>query len=96
MLLLLFVTLLGICHGQLDQDTQDNINAFVEQTMSCRNMVGAGLAVVQNGQVVFTNGYGVKNLDTQEPVTSTTLFNIASATKQFTATLLGRFLHDQG
>ena len=38
--------------------------------------------------MLLSEGYGVKDMETQEPVTSDTLFQIASTTKAFTAALL--------
>ena len=38
-------------------------------------------------QVLLTEGYGVKDLNTQEPLTAETLMTVASVTKQFAATL---------
>ena len=41
---------------------------------------------------MLSKGYGVKDLDTQEPVTPDTKFQIASLTKAFTAALLTNIL----
>jgi D-alanyl-D-alanine carboxypeptidase len=46
---------------------------------------GAAIAIVKNGKVVFKKGYGVADLDSKVPITSSTNFNICSMTKQFTA-----------
>lgn len=46
---------------------------------------GAAIAVVKNGKVVFKKGYGIADLDSKKPITSSTNFNICSMTKQFTA-----------
>lgn len=46
---------------------------------------GAAIAILQYGKVVFKKGYGIADLDSKKPVTSSTNFNICSMTKQFTA-----------
>lgn len=46
---------------------------------------GAAVAVVENGKIIFKKGYGIADLDSKKPVTSSTNFNICSMTKQFTA-----------
>ncbi|HSL70263.1 MAG TPA: serine hydrolase domain-containing protein, partial [Longimicrobiales bacterium] len=46
---------------------------------------GAAVVVVKNGDVVYQNGYGFANLDYDIPITPTTLFDIASVSKHFTA-----------
>ncbi len=45
---------------------------------------GAAIAVVQNGKIVFKKGYGSAQLEYTIPVTPSTVFHIASVSKQFT------------
>lgn len=45
---------------------------------------GAAVAVVKNGQLVFAKGYGSANLEYDLPVTTSTVFPVASLSKQFT------------
>lgn len=44
---------------------------------------GAAVAVVRDGDVVFRKGYGVANLEHRIPITPSTVFDIASVSKQF-------------
>lgn len=46
---------------------------------------GAALAVVQDGKVVYKNGYGSAQLEYGIPITPSTVFHVASVSKQFTA-----------
>lgn len=46
---------------------------------------GAALLVYEKGKVIYANGYGIKNKNTGERVTTGTCFRLASLTKQFTA-----------
>lgn len=46
---------------------------------------GAAVAVVKDGEIVFKKGYGSANLEYDIPVTASTIFHIASVSKQFTA-----------
>lgn len=46
---------------------------------------GVAVAVVQNGKINFAKGYGMANLEYQIPITTETVFHIASVSKQFTA-----------
>jgi CubicO group peptidase (beta-lactamase class C family) len=50
--------------------------------------VGLAVAVVKDGKIVYTHTFGVKNLDTKEPIANDDLFRIASISKSFTATSL--------
>jgi CubicO group peptidase (beta-lactamase class C family) len=45
---------------------------------------GAAIAVVRNGKVVLERGYGLANLEHQIPITPSTVFDVASISKQFT------------
>ncbi|WP_353778008.1 serine hydrolase [Winogradskyella sp. 3972H.M.0a.05] len=48
------------------------------------NKPGAAVAVVSNGEIVFKKGYGSAQLEYNIPVTPSTVFHIASVSKQFT------------
>ncbi len=49
---------------------------------------GAAVAVVQAGQVIHRQGYGLANLEWGIPIQPDTVFRLASITKQFTATAI--------
>ena len=46
---------------------------------------GAAVLVVQDGKVVHQKGYGLANVETKSPITTTSTFDLASVSKQFTA-----------
>ena len=50
-----------------------------------RESPGCALTVIKQGMVVYERGYGVENLDSGTPITPTTVFDIGSMSKQFTA-----------
>jgi CubicO group peptidase (beta-lactamase class C family) len=56
---------------------------------------GAVLAIVRGDEVIFARGFGVADIEKKTPVTPNTPFFIGSATKAFTATLVG-MLVDEG
>jgi CubicO group peptidase (beta-lactamase class C family) len=49
---------------------------------------GCSGAVAINGEIVWSGARGVVDLETGKPVTTTTIFDIASVAKQFTATAI--------
>ena len=49
---------------------------------------GCALAVAQDGELVYSRGYGYANLDHDIPITSHTVFDVASITKQFVGAIL--------
>ncbi|MFN3431807.1 MAG: serine hydrolase domain-containing protein, partial [Candidatus Sericytochromatia bacterium] len=46
---------------------------------------GASVAVVKNGQVVYQGNRGLAHVAKRQPITSQTVFDLASCSKQFTA-----------
>lgn len=46
---------------------------------------GASIAVIQNGKIIYSQGYGAANLEYGVPNTPATVFHLASVSKQFTA-----------
>lgn len=47
------------------------------------NSPGAALAIVKDGEIIYKQGYGTANLEYDIPITTTTIFDIASVSKQF-------------
>jgi CubicO group peptidase (beta-lactamase class C family) len=45
---------------------------------------GVAVLIVQDGKIAFEKGYGTANLEYNIPITPTTVFDIASVSKQFT------------
>lgn len=58
---------------------------YVEQTMDENHIVGAAVAVADANEVLYAKGFGVKDLETREPVDPETIFGCASVSKSFTA-----------
>lgn len=46
---------------------------------------GAAVLILQGDEIIFDKGYGIADINTKQPVTGETFFNIASVSKQFTA-----------
>lgn len=63
----------------------DKIDDRVKMFMAERHIPGAAVAVVRNGRVVRIKGYGVASLEFGVPVTTETVFEIGSVSKQMTA-----------
>ena len=68
---------------------------FVHTTMQSWNVQGLAVAVVKNGEVIFVQGFGKRNVAQNLDVTPQTLFPIASCTKAFTTTAMA-MLVDEG
>jgi CubicO group peptidase (beta-lactamase class C family) len=46
---------------------------------------GCALSVMKGGKIIYERGYGMADLDHNVPITPTTVFHVASMSKQFTA-----------
>ena len=46
---------------------------------------GCALAVIKDGSIIYKHGYGQADLSHDIPITSTSVFHVASISKQFTA-----------
>ncbi|MFM1930910.1 MAG: hypothetical protein RL226_213, partial [Bacteroidota bacterium] len=58
------------------------------------NVPGMAIAIVKDGETIFAKGYGVKDVNTKQPVTPNSLFAVASNTKAFTAAALGMLVEE--
>jgi CubicO group peptidase (beta-lactamase class C family) len=54
---------------------------------------GLAVAVVRDGRVVFAKGYGLANLEHRIPITPSTVFDVASVSKQFTGLAVAMLVH---
>jgi CubicO group peptidase (beta-lactamase class C family) len=68
---------------------------FVEKMLKEWEVMGAAVAIVKDGKVVFAGGFGYRDVKNKLEVTPDTLFAIGSCTKAFTATVLG-IMVDEG
>jgi CubicO group peptidase (beta-lactamase class C family) len=69
-----------------------HLKEFVLSAMNSLNVPGASIAIVQDGQIVYAEGLGVRSLNRPEPVTPQTRFMIGSATKALTTFLMARLV----
>ncbi len=75
---------------------QDFLDGFFATAMESVHVPGTVFVFVENGHVVLKRGYGFANLETKARVDpDTTLFQVASVSKLFTATAVMQ-LYEQG
>jgi beta-lactamase class C len=63
------------------------LEQLAAQIVEKKHLPGLAMAIVQNGQVVSMRGYGVTEAGGSQPITSDTVFRLASLSKAFAATL---------
>ena len=79
----------------LNDELLDEFTSYIEESMVQWRIPGAAVAVVQNGEIVYAEGFGVRELGQDEPVTPDTLFGIGSLTKSMNAMLVATLV-DEG
>jgi CubicO group peptidase (beta-lactamase class C family) len=74
--------------GVLSFARADEIDDYVAAEIERQKVPGIAIAVLRNGEIVKTKGYGLANVEHGVPATERTIFQSGSVGKQFTATLV--------
>lgn len=77
---------------KLSPDKIAALLSFVEKSATALNIPGVGVALIEDGKVLYEGGVGIKSIATQQPVTKDTAFMIASNTKGMTTLLLAKLV----
>lgn len=73
--------------GSLLGRIEEHLWPLVERWAGLDDVAGLAVAVVRDDETVV-RGFGVRDVDTQQPVTAETMFHLASVSKPFVATAL--------
>jgi CubicO group peptidase (beta-lactamase class C family) len=85
-------TFAGKKANKLDQARIAELGKFIQTGQKELGVPGVALAMVQDGKVVFSGGFGVRELGKPATVDGDTVFMIASNTKALTTLLLARLV----
>ena len=93
---LLAATGTGVAQSGTSQATEQfpGLGRSIESSMKQWNIPGTAVAIVQGSAPVYLKGFGVRNVQTREPVTPDTLFDIGSCTKAFTSASIAMLVDD--
>lgn len=72
----------------------DGYEQYVNNAMKDWKVQGCAVAVVKNGKIIYSKGFGLRDVKNQLPVTTNTLFAIGSCTKAFTAATVNMLVDD--
>jgi len=84
-IIILLVILLQIASAQITDKTKQ-VDAIL-QSYCQPNEPGMVIGIIQDGNVIYKNALGMADLSHRIPLTDSSVFNIASVSKQFTAFL---------
>jgi CubicO group peptidase (beta-lactamase class C family) len=94
--LFIFLLAAGSLFGQKDLDRKLNqLDKYYEQAVADWKVPGMAVAIVKDGNIIFSKGYGTRNIDSGEGVDGNTLFAVASNSKAFTTAALAMLI-DEG
>src|SRR5690606_39233034 len=68
------------------------LDATVEAAIKRYDLPGIAVGVIEDGKVVYARGFGEAVAGSGDPITTETLFKIASNSKAMTATVLARLV----
>ncbi len=77
---------------RLDDERVAALTAFIERGLEVSGVPGTSVAIIQDGEVVFSGGFGVRELGRPEKADGDTLYMIASNSKGLTTLLLAKLV----
>lgn len=80
---------------QLLQNNITTFDEYIKQAMQVWQIPGMAVAIVKDNEIIFSQGYGVREIGTAKKVDTKTYFSCASTTKAMTAMCMA-ILADQG
>lgn len=87
---LLFTLISHPAHSQSDQ-----AGAAIKKIMEEAPVTGLSVAVVKNNRIIYNQAFGVKDRETNTPLTTDCLFRIASISKSFSATSIMQLIENK-
>lgn len=79
--LLFVVSVFAQSFGQASK-AEDELQTIMKEL----NVVGLSVAVVKNSKIIYTHSFGLKDIESNTPLTDQNIFRIASISKSFSAT----------
>ncbi|MDP3441552.1 MAG: serine hydrolase domain-containing protein, partial [Ignavibacteria bacterium] len=92
------IPLILFSFGLHAQNSLKEYSLIVDSLYSVFNELGkpgCAIAIVKEGRVVYQKCFGLSDLEHQIPITSSTLFGLASVSKQFTGFGIAKLVKDQ-
>lgn len=89
LLCLLVLSSLAQSKKQKTGDPLADIDTLFNRILKDQVAAGFSVAVVKGDEIIYSKGFGYRDVENKRPVTPNTLFAIGSSTKAFTGSLLG-------
>lgn len=72
----------------------DDYEDYINESLKLTGTPGAAIAIIYDSTIIYLKGFGVRNVETQEPVDVHTVFRLASVSKSVTSVLMGTMVED--
>lgn len=89
LLIMISTTLFAQKSASSHPDPFAGLDTVFARVLKDRKAAGFAVAVVSKDKIIYSKGFGYRDMEKQLPVTPNTFFAIGSCTKAFTASLLG-------
>lgn len=86
---LLLTLFIGTSSLQAQEIVPDNFESWIEEGMENWDIPGMAIAIVKDGEIAYSRGFGVRKLGEEGFVDEHTQFGIASVSKHITAMSIG-------
>ena len=80
--------------GRVTDEMLTEFTAYVEDSLTRWHIPGAAVVIVQDGEIVYAKGFGVRELGKDDPVTPDSVFVMGSMTKSVTDLMLASLVDD--
>jgi len=85
-IILITISFLGLFTTTWVKAQEGVIEAGIKDIMNQTHAVGVSVAVVKNNEIIYSQSFGLKNIETNTPLNNECIFRIASISKSFSAT----------
>src|SRR3990172_7726714 len=81
--------------AQRAADLMKDFDPIIEKALEDFQVPGLAIGIVVDGKVIYSKGFGYRDVENKLPVTEKTLFAVGSCTKAFTTFAIGNLV-DEG
>ncbi len=75
-----------IIEGEIGKHLDIKLSPFIQDVIQSHELPGLAIGIVADDEIVYARGFGVKSIETRDPVSIATIFHMASVSKPFVAT----------
>jgi CubicO group peptidase (beta-lactamase class C family) len=75
-----------IINGEVGTKLNDQLTPRIIEAMETHAIPGLSIGIVHNNDIIYAKGFGYENISTKSPVTTSSIFHMASISKTFVAT----------